>query len=352
MIVSEFPEKILAHYRGENSSVVSLILRGGTSSFEGTGTFGPNSEHPPEDMIFEIGSITKVFTSILLAVLIEEGKIDLDCPIKEISPSLNDVPSSITFKSLATHTSGLPRIHVPIWKAVMSSMPEDPYAAFTKDDLIKWLRDWKGKATPKRPRHSYSNLGFGLLGEALAISEGKPYLELLHEKVINPFGLVDTTSDLTTSQQARFMQPFSVQGKPVVPWTFQAIAGAGCLRSTARDLGRFMAMVLKALADPETSLDRAICRSVEPLLGLGPFGKTEPVAQCLGWLSIKQDPKAPRMLFHNGGTAGSTSALYLCPEANSGALILSNRGVAAHLWSSIKLGWSNPDRAMRELLAR
>jgi len=164
-------------------------------------------------------------------------------------------------------------------------------------------------------------------------------------------GLIDTTSDLTTSQQARFMQPFSARGKPVVPWTFQAMAGAGCLRSTARDMGRFSATVLRALANPKTPLDRAICRSAAPIVGLGFRGKFEPVAQCLGWLSIKQNPKAPRMLFHDGGTAGSTSVLYLCPEANAAVLILSNRGVAANLWASIKLGWSNPDRAMSELFA-
>jgi len=96
-------------------------------------------------MIFEIGSITKVFTSILLAVLIEEALIDPNRPINEVSPSLKDVPSGITFKSLATHTSGLPRIHVPIWKAAVSALPEDPYADFTQDDLIAWLRDWKGR---------------------------------------------------------------------------------------------------------------------------------------------------------------------------------------------------------------
>ncbi len=345
------PEKILAPYRGKNSAIVSMLLCGDDVRFEGSGTFAPNQDIAPEDMIFEIGSITKVFTSLLLAVLVETGRLDLNCPIKEVSADLSNVPEWITFKTLATHTSGLPRLHVSIWKALVSSLPDDPYAAFGRADLLDWLRDRKETAAPKRLRHRYSNFGVGLLGEAMSLSEGRPYLDLLHDHVIRPLGLEDTTSELTLSQQARFMQPFSAKGKPVLPWTFQAMAGAGCLRATARDLGRFSGAVLKAVANPVTPLDRAICRSVEPLVGLGPRGEMDPVAQCLGWLSIVQNPKAAPMLFHNGGTAGSTSALYICPDSNAAALILTNRGVAANIWSSLKLSWSDQDRAMSDLFA-
>lgn len=346
-----FSEKILAPYRGEETAIVTMLLNGGNMDVAASGTFGTREKTAPADMIFEIGSITKVFTALLLAVLIEEGKVDPNRPIKDFIAGLSDVPHWITLQALATHTSGLPRIHMPLWKALISSLPDDPYGSFSRDDLLDWLRVRKDATPPRRLRYAYSNLGFGLLGEAMAMSEGKPYLDLLTEKVIAPLGLVDTTSDLTQSQQARFMQPFNTKGKPVVPWTFQAIAGAGCLRSTARDLGHFSAFVLKALENPKTSLDRSICRSVEPLFGLGRRGAMEPVAQCLGWLSIKTAPETLQMLFHNGGTAGSTCALYICPEAMSGALILSNRGVAANLWSSLRLSRSDPHGATNDLFA-
>jgi len=349
--ISPLPAKVLAPYQGEQTAVVSLLLKDGEMTCAVSGAVDLEAQAASEDLIFEIGSITKVFTAILLAVLVEEGKVDPSRPIKDIASDLYDVPEWITPQTLATHTSGLPRLHVPVWKALISSMPDDPYASFSRADLTEWFRARKPSTPPRRPQYAYSNLGFGLLGEALAMSEGRPYLELLRDKVIAPLGLVDTAADLTSAQQARFMSPFSPWGKRVVPWTFQAMAGAGCLRSTARDLGQLSAVVMKSLDAPSTLLERAIHRTTLPLHGMGPRGAMEPVAQCLGWLSIRVKPDAPRLLFHNGGTAGSSSALYICPEANSSAVILANRGVAAGLWSSLRVSWSNPDHAMSDLFA-
>ncbi|WP_187431831.1 serine hydrolase [Roseobacter fucihabitans] len=341
----------MAPYRGGATALVTNIVHNGEMSVTASGKVDHAQSTPPEDLIFEIGSITKVFTALLLSLLVEEGKIDANRPINALAKELSDIPSWITLRALATHTSGLPRIHVPLWKALIFSLPDDPYATFSRGDLFAWFNRHKGSKRPRRMRHAYSNLGYGLLGEALAISEGKPFQELLTEMVIAPLGLVDTSSHLTVSQQARFMQPFNTRDKAVTPWTFQAIAGAGCLRSTARDLGRFSNAVIGALVNPVTPLDRAICQSVKPELCLGPRGATEPVAQCLGWLSIKVNANAPRMLFHNGGTAGSTSSLYICPAANAAVTILSNRGVAAGLRSRMQLQQCNPDQAINDLFA-
>ncbi len=348
---NEIPESVLAPYRGDETAVVTMVLNDGNAAFSASGTFEGSERSAPEDMIFEIGSITKVFTALLLSLLVEEGKIDPDRPIRDIAKELSDAPAWITLNALATHTSGLPRIHTPLWKAIVFSLPDDPYAAFSRQDLIAWLKAQKGAKQPRRLRHAYSNLGFGLLGEAMAKSVETPFMDLLTERVLTPLGLSDTTSSLTKPQQARFMQPFSAKGKPVVPWTFQSMAGAGCLRSSARDLGRFSSAVIEALANPVTPLESAIRRSVSPMFGLGPRGALEPVAQCLGWLSIKLNADAPRMLFHNGGTAGSICSLYICPEARSAALILANRGIAASICSNAKLRRSNPDHAMSDFFA-
>lgn len=348
----QLPENVLAPYRGDKTAVVTMVLNNGEMHFTGSGALDHNDTYEPEELIFEIGSITKVFTSLLLSVLIEEGKIDPNRPVKDVVQGLQDVPPWITPQTLATHTSGLPRIHVPLWKTLVTSLPDDPYVSFSRDDMINWLQTKTRNSPPRRQRYAYSNLAFGLLGEVLAMAEGRPYTELLHEKIIAPLGLTDTRSVLAEPQQARFMQPYSTKDKPVAAWTFQAIAGAGCLRSTARDLGRFSTAVMNALANPITPLDRAICRSATPLVGLGPRGGKEPVAQCLGWLSLKLGPTAPRMLFHNGGTAGSTCALYICPEKMSAGLVLSNRGVAANLWSGVKLSWSNPHKSMSNFFMR
>lgn len=109
-------EMMMRPYQGTQHTVVACHIRVGERNIIGS---GPNkTEAPWEDLIFEIGSITKVFTAILLCVLIEAGKIDPNAPISEMSDTLKDVPHWITPERLACHTSGLPNIYIPLWKAL------------------------------------------------------------------------------------------------------------------------------------------------------------------------------------------------------------------------------------------
>ena len=178
----------------------------------------------------------------------------------------------------------------------------------------------------------------------MALQQNKPFETLLSKKVIEPLGLKDTCGDLDGDQQARFMQPRSTRGKGVNPWTFDALAGAGYLRSTARDLGKFASRIIDAINDPETTLDRAIVRSARPIFGLGRDSRARPFAQCSGWIRMKNGEADPPILCANGGTAGSTRTLFVCPESRRGLSVLSNNGTAANLWASTKLWWSNPTK--------
>lgn len=342
-------QALMRPYEGPQHSVVAMHLRDSDAWYQSS---GPQiSETPREDWIFEIASITKVFTAILLCMFVEEGKIAPKAPLRDLSDVLKDVPAWITPERLATHTSGLPNYFMPLWKALLRQQPSGPYAAFSRADLLAWLRDHGDRPGAMRQRHVYSNLGFGLLGEAMAIMENKPFSDLLAEKVTCPLGLTDTQQHLNGDQQSRFATPKAPGGKPTSPWEFQSLAGAGCLRSSARDLGRFARAVNSALNAPETLLDRAIRRSALPLLGLGPRGARTPMAQCLGWMHVTTDLQAPGYLFHNGGTAGSSCALYIHPNQNAAVALLSNNGVAGHLWGSLKLTWSNPMRQAHDLFA-
>lgn len=260
-------------YEGPNHTVVAFSLSDGNPEFCTSGS--QVAEVSPDQLIFEIGSITKVFTAILLCVLVEEGKVDPRAPLSELADDLADVPAHLSPERLIAHTSGLPNIYMPIWRAAITPMPDGPYADFTRADLLHWLRNWNGKPS-RAPRHAYSNLGVGLLGEAMAMQAGKPFVDLLTEKVIVPLGLTDTTDRLDHDQKRRFAQPRTTKGRAVLPWTFEALAGAGCLRSSARDMARFSAQVIRALNTPETTLDRAICRSAIPVFGLGRRGATRP----------------------------------------------------------------------------
>lgn len=332
-------QTMMVAYEGARHTVVGLGVQGGAYAVLGAGEPVPGASF--EEVIFEIGSITKVFTSILLCLLVEEGKVDPTAPLRDLSDELADVPEWITPESLASHTSGLPRIHVPIWKALLKPLPKDPYSEFSRKDLLVWFQNWEGKSQGSKRRHAYSNLGTGLLGEAMALREGKPFEDLLSEKVLAPLGLIDTTDRLNQDQLRRFAHPRNAKGVDVFPWTFRAMAGAGCLRSTARDLARFAGRAIEAVQAPETTLDRAICRSTNPIFGMGPRGGLEPAAQCAGWISMKLDKTEPRFLYHDGATAGSTCALYICPDRAEACAILSNNGIEANLWRSAKLSWSN-----------
>lgn len=343
--------KIAAPYQHPSSGVVVLLKHGDQESVSAFGNLGVSSACPPQDVLFEIGSITKVFTALLLAKLAEEGALDPNSPIRELCAEFSGMQDWVTPTRLATHTSGLPRLHIPVWKLLLQRVPDDPYAAFSRDDLVSWMQNWRPRRPPKETRHAYSNLGFGLLGEVLAIHQKKNYEDLLKEKVLDPLGLHDTAIILSKDQQKRFAEPHSPSGKPVIPWTFQAMAGAGALRASAQDLARFLGHVARAVGHPTTELDRAIAETARPIVGLGPRKNFEPVSQCLGWVAMRLSPDAPRLLFHDGGTAGSSSAVYVCPEKNASIVVLANRGVEVGLWSSLKLSWSNLHRVASDHFA-
>lgn len=340
--------KLATPYQHPSTSVVVLAKHNQQESVELFGDPAISQSCPPQDVLFEIGSVTKVFTALLLAQLTVDGKIDPERPIGDICKEFSGAPAWITPKRLASHTSGLPRLHVSVWKAFLHGVPDDPYAVFSRDDLIAWMRNWRPVKPPRETAYAYSNLGFGLLGEVLAISQNREYEDLLRENVLVPLGLRSTSISLTQEQRMRFSKPHDNSGAPVRPWTFKAMAGAGALRSTARDLARFSAQVISAVESPATALDRAIAETAMPLVGLGPRRDLEPMSQCLGWISITLGGSASRMLFHDGGTAGSTSAIYVCPQKRAAIVLLANRGVAAGVWSNLNLIWSNPHRVAHD----
>jgi CubicO group peptidase (beta-lactamase class C family) len=342
-------------YAGRQHSVVGFALRGQEVSFYSS------ANHPPEvlaeDQVFEIGSITKVFTALLLSVMAEEGAVDPKAPLSDLSDQLSMVPDWITPERLASHTAGFPNIYVPLWKALFHQRSDGPYADFSRHDLLHWLQErrWSSQTSAqmhdRRPRHAYSNIGMGLLGEALAIKAGLSYADLLNEKVIKPLGLQDTAMALRPDQHARFMAPHLPNGRQVPPWSFQALAGAGGLRSSARDLSRLSKRVIGALAVPANTLDRALLRSAAPILGLGRRGAMLPSAQCSGWLQMTMTDDAEPYLFHNGATAGSSCALYICPAKRAAVGILSNNGVAGNLLAGTRLNLSNPYLRAAEFFA-
>ncbi len=273
------------------------------------------------DSIFEIGSITKTFTATLLADMAREGLVALDDPVARHLPPEVRMPGhgrEITLEDLASHRSGLPRLPKGLLWPALTRYRRDPYAHLDS----AWLGAAVERTQPRREpgrRASYSNYGPGLLAYALAQRAGCTYDALVQRRICEPLALRDTG---TSVDGGRLAQGHSRFGRPVPHWHFDALAGAGALRSTAADLLTFLALHAGEPTGPlahaarETHTERASG-------GRTAFG--------LGWIILPPRRGLPfQTLFHDGGTGGFRSLAGVVPERRLAVVLLSSevRGLA------------------------
>lgn len=234
-------ESIIAPWIAKKAHInlVIGIIQGDERWTKGWGTIHSSklnqTDHPDKRTLYEIGSTTKVFTTTLLSILVEQEQLKLTTPINRLGAAYQSFPDAVTLESLATHTSGLPRLPSNLAKSIRQDQ-QNPYAAYTVDDLHEYLQSYDGKPGKTAGTISYSNLGVGLLGHILAEQLGQSYEEVIVQHICNPLGLSDTCITLTDEQQARFAIGYSESGKSVQPWDLPTLSGAGALRSTASDL--------------------------------------------------------------------------------------------------------------------
>jgi CubicO group peptidase (beta-lactamase class C family) len=272
------------------------------------------------DSIFEIGSITKTFTGLILSQMVEQGKVKFDEPVRGLlPPGTVEKPAGaeITLLDLATQHSGLPRMP-DNFKPVDG---ENPFADYHAADLYAYLAK-HGVAKPDKTEFLYSNLGFGLLGQALSARAGKPYPALLQEEVLGPLGMRDTSVALTAAQQARFIPGHTADHKPAHAWDLDAFAGAGAIRSTAPD----MLIYVEANLHPEQvkpahrspaakTIAQALVQQHELRADVG--GGTR---IALAWLFDAQTGN----YWHNGATGGYSAYAFFNPKGDYAAVVLLN----------------------------
>ncbi|APV49576.1 hypothetical protein BWI17_07725 [Betaproteobacteria bacterium GR16-43] len=279
------------------------------------GTLSPDRAVAPDDRtIYEIGSITKVFTSLLLADAVVRGEVTLDTPIAKLLPADVRLPDGagdrITLRMLATHTSGLPRVPAEISGDDFGN----PYARYGDADLWASLRKVKLDFDPGT-KASYSNLGAGLLGALLARRAGKTFPELMEARITGPLGMKDTSMVVPDSQQLRFAPPFSSTGQAWTHWDFLALAGAGGLRSTMADMIRFAEAVLRPEGSPlKAAIELAFAKQTLA-------ATITPGGQALGWLLAGDGVTR----WHNGMTGGFHAAIFVSRELGVATVLLSNR---------------------------
>lgn len=268
------------------------------------------------ETIFEVGSLTKVFTGLLLAEAATRSMLRLDDPIQEALPEASELlpPAwGLTWKQLATHTSGLPRL--PYGFGVRRRLSRDPYAGFGAEALRQSLR--RAPQTPPEVRRAlYSNFGFGLLGYLLARLHHRSLAELFQERIIGPLELPGTTPGSPAGDQvARGRSRLGLLARRWSPE--EAMAGAGCLNTTADGLTAFLSLNLRAARGGEAPLGSALRLGQDfQIRGIGN-------GLGLGWQITVHEGRVIR--WHNGGTGGFSSFMGFCAE-NGRALALLTAG--------------------------
>ncbi|WP_406207331.1 beta-lactamase family protein [Kitasatospora sp. NBC_01560] len=318
---------------GQQVGVVVAGLAGGAVEIRGAGRThaAPGGGVPDAHTLFEIGSVTKVFTSLALARLVLAGSVSLDEPLADVlADALADalppgatVPAKrgtpITLQHLATHSSGLPRLPAGmLLPALLTPNKPDPYRRCTSAALLAGLARTRLHSEPGRG-FRYSNLGAGLLGLALAHRAGTGYEELITREICEPLGLADTVITVDGERSARLAQGHTSGRRAVPGWNLADLAGAGGLRSTAADLAILLRAQLASADDAPLAPAIALTREVEHRVN--PFAWMH-----LGWLAhrLHAQQGGHLQIWHNGETGGFRSLVAFDPEKQVGVIVLAN----------------------------
>ncbi len=271
------------------------------------------------DTIFEIGSITKVFTSLLLADAVRRGEVSLSDPVAKYLPPEVKMPErggrAITLQDLATHTSGLPRMS----DNLQPKDPANPYADYSTEQMYQFLSRYQLTRDPGA-QFEYSNFGAGLLGHVLARRAGVDYETLVRTRVTGPLGMRDTAITLSPEMKLRLAPGHSPALEPVPNWDLPTFAGAGALRSSTNDMLTFLAAALRYRSSP---LDSAFVA----MLSTRPPPSSTARDTPLGWAIFKG--KETEVIWHNGGTGGYRTWAGYEPGSRTGVVVLTNAGTAA-----------------------
>ena len=309
------------------------ILKNGKTFYYGYGeTARGNGQLPDEHTIFEIGSITKTFTSLLFANAVVQGRVKEDDPVSPYFP--DSIPplayqgTAVTLKTLSNHSSGIPRMPANFHPRDN----ENPYQDYDLPDMYSF---YKTLTLSRKPgsQFEYSNLGGATLGIILEKVYKKNYQELFVETICDPLGMTDTREFIGKNDSTRFAKGYTEEGKYNEPWDFEAMAPAGSIRSTATDLLTYAHANLGAVPK---SLEKAIQLSHVPTFTDG----TNKIA--LGWLYIK--PGKDEVLFHNGGTGGFRSYLAINLDKQFAVVVLSNTSIGVEDVGNALMKWleANP----------
>jgi D-alanyl-D-alanine-carboxypeptidase/D-alanyl-D-alanine-endopeptidase len=281
----------------------------GIARLDGDGVqYGVAGQEPVSaDALFAIGSVTKVFTALLLADAVARGEVTYESTVGELLPEWGFAPevSRITLLQLATHTSGLPRL--PRESHILARVflrPGDPYAGLTVDDLFEDLSRVTSDAMQGQGRFNYSNFGSAVLGRLLEARAGRPYEVLMRERVLLPLGLEGMGFLHEVKDRPELMPPHRDNLRWARHWQLGAYEPMGGLYGSLEHMVRFLQAAM-------------VAEEGSPM--------AETVERGLGWARSERD--GVLTVWHNGRVGGYYSYIGFRPDSELGVVVLSN---AAH----------------------
>ena len=301
--------------------VVGIITPEGKRQFFCYGTTRTGGPEPTPDTLFEIGSVSKPITALLLALMVENGEVKLDDPVQRYLPKELVVPrrgkQEITLLELVTHTAGLPRNPPNQQRRANTdeAVAMNPYGKFDTQQLAEGLLEIELKEGAK-PRFAYSNLGMGLLGDALAHKSGMSYGAVVRTRIFEPLKMKDTTVVPTKEQLERMATGHGSMGKPLPRWTFETLHGCGAVCSTPNDMLTFHEAFC---GRTETKLRKAMRITQERR-----FAAFSNTSVGLSWFI--HDIGGRSVWWHNGGTTGFKMCNAFCDEPAVAVVVLCNTG--------------------------
>ncbi|ODU23376.1 MAG: hypothetical protein ABS95_03690 [Verrucomicrobia bacterium SCN 57-15] len=316
------------HLDGMNAGVVVGIVDKQGSRVVGCGKLDNGTDQEVNgDTVFEIGSVTKTFTALLLQDMVERGEMKLDDPVANYLPKSVRMPArngkKITLLQLATHTSGLPR--EPDNREPDHYDPryvDAPSADYTVEKLYAFLSGYQLARDPGT-RFEYSNPGMALVGQAAALKAETNYESLVVDRICRPLQMDSTRVTLTPELKSRFAIGHSHCGYALPSCDFGALAPVSALKSTASDMLKYLSANLGLTPSPlvpvmeRTHAVRFLNAMPDSDIGLG-------------WI-ISCDPQGTKMVWHNGATFGHLAFVGFDKERRRGVVLLSNSRMSNEL---------------------
>lgn len=264
-----------------------------------------------QSSVFEIGSITKVFTSTVLANFVHQEELKLDASIHSILSLNTSAPWTFSLKQLSNHTSGLPRLPKNFQQTKTDI--RNPYKNYDESYLLDYLNNEQELYQPAGEKYEYSNLGAGLLGYALGKYKKTSIEILIQRYILKKYKMKETFVNRADIKKNTLVKGLNQFGLETPYWDFNVLFGAGGLLSTVSDLSKFVQAHFNNV-NIELALTRKETHIISPKVKIA-----------LGWHILLQENNS-EWYWHNGGTGGFTSSILMDVEQKKGVVVLANIG--------------------------